>query len=183
MFRVRFQDARFQQLVVDYQNKLLQAQAEVDNAIVAYLRAQVRASFLAESANAAERSVQLSFVQYREGATDFNSVLLTLTEQFQQQDALTEARGQVVSNLISTYKALGGGWQVVDGHHLQKVFPFPDFVTALDFTNRVGELAEQEGHHPDICLSWGRVEVEIFTHKIDGLTESDFVLAARIDRL
>ena len=78
---------------------------------------------------------------------------------------------------------LGGGWQVVDGHHLQKVFPFPDFVTALDFTNRVGELAEQEGHHPDICLSWGRVEVEIFTHKIDGLTESDFVLAARIDRL
>lgn len=78
---------------------------------------------------------------------------------------------------------LAGGWQVVDGHHLRKAFPFPDFVTALDFTNRVGELAEQEGHHPDIFLSWGRVEIEIFTHKIDGLTESDFILAARIDRL
>lgn len=78
---------------------------------------------------------------------------------------------------------LGGGWRVVDGHHLQKAFPFPDFVSALDFTNRVGELAEQEGHHPDIYLSWGRVEIEIFTHKIDGLTESDFILAARIDRL
>jgi 4a-hydroxytetrahydrobiopterin dehydratase len=78
---------------------------------------------------------------------------------------------------------LGGGWQVVEEHHLRKAFPFPDFVTALDFVNRVGELAEQEGHHPDILLSWGRVEIEIFTHKIDGLTESDFILAARIDRL
>ncbi len=78
---------------------------------------------------------------------------------------------------------LGGNWQVVDGHHLHKVFSFPDFVTALEFTNRVGELAETEGHHPDIRLTWGRVEIEIFTHKIDGLTESDFILAAHIDRL
>ncbi|MCL7970700.1 MAG: 4a-hydroxytetrahydrobiopterin dehydratase [marine benthic group bacterium] len=78
---------------------------------------------------------------------------------------------------------LGGGWQVVADHHLHKVFSFPDFVSALDFTNRVGALAEAEGHHPDIRLSWGRVEIEIFTHKIDGLTESDFVLAAHIDQL
>ena len=78
---------------------------------------------------------------------------------------------------------LGGNWQVVDEHHLSKVFSFPDFVTALEFTNRVGELAEAEGHHPDIRLSWGRVEIEIFTHKIDGLTESDFILAAHIDQL
>jgi 4a-hydroxytetrahydrobiopterin dehydratase len=68
-------------------------------------------------------------------------------------------------------------------HHLRKAFSFPDFVTALRFTNQVGELAEAEGHHPDIRLTWGRVEIEIFTHKIDGLTESDFILAARIDRL
>lgn len=78
---------------------------------------------------------------------------------------------------------LAGGWQVVDGHHLRKAFPFPDFVAALEFTNLVGALAEEEGHHPDILLSWGRVEIELFTHKIDGLTESDFILAARIDRL
>lgn len=78
---------------------------------------------------------------------------------------------------------LGGGWKVVDDHHLHKAFSFPDFVSALEFTNRVGELAEEEGHHPDIRLTWGRVEIEIFTHKIDGLTESDFILAARIDRL
>ena len=80
-------------------------------------------------------------------------------------------------------RRLGGGWSVVNEHHLQKAFAFPDFQTALEFTNRVGEVAEREGHHPDIRLSWGRVEVEIFTHKIDGLTESDFVLAAHIDRL
>jgi 4a-hydroxytetrahydrobiopterin dehydratase len=85
--------------------------------------------------------------------------------------------------LRALHEQLGGGWSVVDGHHLHKVFSFADFVTALEFTNRVGELAEAEGHHPDIRLSWGRVEIEIFTHKIDGLTESDFILAARIDRL
>jgi 4a-hydroxytetrahydrobiopterin dehydratase len=78
---------------------------------------------------------------------------------------------------------LGGGWEVADGHHLSKEYDFPDFRSALDFTNQVGELAEEEGHHPDIYLTWGRVGIEIWTHKIDGLTESDFILAARIDRL
>jgi len=86
-------------------------------------------------------------------------------------------------DLRSLQEELGGGWRVVEGHHLHKAFSFPDFIAALEFTNRVGELAEAEGHHPDIRLTWGRVEIEIFTHKIDGLTESDFVLAARIDRL
>lgn len=78
---------------------------------------------------------------------------------------------------------LAGGWQVVDGHHLEKAFPFPDFRAALAFTNRVGELAEAEAHHPDLHLSWGRVRITLWTHKIDGLTESDFVLAAKIDQL
>ncbi len=78
---------------------------------------------------------------------------------------------------------LGGDWEVVEHHHLRKRFEFPDFATALAFVNRVGEVAEREGHHPDIQLAWGRVDVEIWTHAIDGLTESDFVLAARIDRL
>jgi 4a-hydroxytetrahydrobiopterin dehydratase len=74
------------------------------------------------------------------------------------------------------------GWRVVDGHHLAKQYEFPDFVTALAFVNRVGEVAEENGHHPDIHLSWGKVGIEIYTHKIDGLTESDFVLAAKCDR-
>lgn len=74
-------------------------------------------------------------------------------------------------------------WTVVDGHHLEKEFRFSNFRGALDFVNRVGDLAEEQGHHPDIRLSWDRVGVEIFTHKIDGLTESDFILAAKVDAL
>ena len=74
-------------------------------------------------------------------------------------------------------------WEVVKEHHLRKEYKFNDFGEALLFVNRVGELAEAQGHHPDICFGWGRAEVTIWTHKIDGLTESDFILAAKIDRL
>lgn len=75
------------------------------------------------------------------------------------------------------------GWSVLEEHHITKTFKFPDFRKALDFTNRVGELAEEQGHHPDIYLAWGKVGITIWTHKINGLTESDFILAAKIDRL
>ncbi|MBA3424282.1 MAG: 4a-hydroxytetrahydrobiopterin dehydratase [Rubrobacteraceae bacterium] len=74
-------------------------------------------------------------------------------------------------------------WDVVEEHHLTKTFRFGNFREALDFVGRVGELAEEQGHHPDIAFGWGRAEVTIFTHKIDGLTESDFVLAAKVDGL
>ncbi len=76
---------------------------------------------------------------------------------------------------------LGGGWTVVDEHHLEKTFAFEDFRQALDYTNKVGEIAEREGHHPDVYLGWGKVRLSIWTHKIDGLTESDFILAAKAD--
>lgn len=75
------------------------------------------------------------------------------------------------------------GWEVVSEHHLQKNYGFSNFREALEFVNRVGELAEEQGHHPDICFGWGKVEITIWTHKIDGLTESDFILAAKIDKL
>ena len=78
---------------------------------------------------------------------------------------------------------LDGGWQVVDDRQLEKEYRFKDFREALDFTNRIGELAEAQGHHPDIFLAWGKVKLTIWTHKINGLTESDFVLAAKADRL
>ncbi|HEY7660068.1 MAG TPA: 4a-hydroxytetrahydrobiopterin dehydratase [Actinomycetota bacterium] len=77
---------------------------------------------------------------------------------------------------------LGGDWSVVEDHHLEKEYRFPDFAQALAFTNRVGELAEQVGHHPDIYLAWGKVRLTIWTHKIDGLNEADFVFAAKADR-
>jgi len=74
-------------------------------------------------------------------------------------------------------------WSVVAGHHLTRAFKFPDFAQALAFVNRVGAIAEEQGHHPDILLTWGKAEVTIWTHKINGLTESDFILAAKIDQL
>ena len=74
-------------------------------------------------------------------------------------------------------------WQVEDGHRLTRQFSFSDFVGALDFVNRVGDVAEAEAHHPDIHLAWGMVRVVIWTHAVDGLTENDFILAAKIDAL
>ena len=78
---------------------------------------------------------------------------------------------------------LDPAWKVVDGHHLSREFEFPDFASALAFTNRVGTIAEEQGHHPDIRLGWGMVELSIWTHTTDGLTRSDFILAAKIDTL
>ena len=75
------------------------------------------------------------------------------------------------------------GWNVINEHHLSKSYKFSNFAEAQSFVNRVGELAEEQGHHPDICFGWGRAEISIWTHKIDGLTESDFILAAKIDQL
>jgi 4a-hydroxytetrahydrobiopterin dehydratase len=76
---------------------------------------------------------------------------------------------------------LGRSWKVVKGHHLEKEYKFKNFRKALDFTNKVGELAERVQHHPDIYLAWGQVKLTIWTHKIDGLTESDFVFAAKVN--
>jgi 4a-hydroxytetrahydrobiopterin dehydratase len=74
-------------------------------------------------------------------------------------------------------------WMVSDEHHLLREFKFPDFKQALEFVNHVGAVAEEQGHHPDILLAWGKVAITLWTHKIDGLTESDFIMAAKIDRL
>ena len=83
--------------------------------------------------------------------------------------------------LQSLLQQLDNGWDIVDGHHIEKLFEFGNFVDALAFTNRVGAVAEEQGHHPDIYLAWGKVRITIWTHKIDGLTESDFIFAAKSD--
>ncbi len=87
--------------------------------------------------------------------------------------------GKELENLVKEVPQ----WRVVNGHHLTREFKFPDFKQALAFVNQVGNIAEEQGHHPDIFLTWGRAEVTTWTHKIDGLTESDFILAAKIDRI
>jgi len=80
-------------------------------------------------------------------------------------------------------KELGGSWNVINEHHLEKEFTFKDFKGALAFTNQVGALAEEQGHHPDIHIGWGKTRIVLWTHKINGLSESDFILAAKIDAL
>jgi len=84
---------------------------------------------------------------------------------------------------IADLKPQVSEWEVVGSHHLSRTFSFKNFADALHFVNQVGEVAEREGHHPEIYLSWGTVVVKIYTHKIDGLTESDFILAAKISDL
>jgi len=85
------------------------------------------------------------------------------------------------NELANLHLQLGNGWEIIDEHHLEKEYTFKNFKEALAFTNRIGEIAEQEGHHPDIYLSWGKVVIRIWTHKINGLSESDFILAAKCD--
>lgn len=85
--------------------------------------------------------------------------------------------------LAKLYKQLGLGWKLIEEHHLEKDYTFKDFKEALAFTNKVGEVAEEEGHHPDIYLAWGKVKIKLWTHKINGLSENDFILAAKCDRL
>jgi len=85
-------------------------------------------------------------------------------------------QGAALSNLLSQ---LDEGWEVVDEHHLSRTFAFPDFVQALAYVNALGTIAEEQGHHPDLLLRWGSVRVDIWTHTINGLTESDFILAAK----
>ena len=75
------------------------------------------------------------------------------------------------------------GWEVVNNHHLKKEFKYENYAEALKFVNRLSAIAEEQFHHPDVCFGWGRVEVTIWTHKINGLTESDFILAAKIDQV
>ncbi|HZX44125.1 MAG TPA: 4a-hydroxytetrahydrobiopterin dehydratase [Candidatus Nanoarchaeia archaeon] len=80
-------------------------------------------------------------------------------------------------------KKVDGNWRVIDNHHLEREFKLTDFKASLDLTNKIGRIAEEEQHHPDICLSYGKVVARLFTHKIDGLHENDFILAAKIDKI
>ena len=80
-------------------------------------------------------------------------------------------------------KRLGNGWQVLEEQRLEKQFKFPDFRRALNFVNQVGEIAEQQNHHPNISFTWGQATIQIWTHSIHGLSESDFILAAKISEL
>ena len=92
-------------------------------------------------------------------------------------------RGDALADLQRQLGGPASGWRVVDEHHLEKEYRLANFAEALAFVNRIGAMAEEQQHHPDLFLAWGKVRVTIWTHKIDGLTESDFVFAAKCDAL
>jgi 4a-hydroxytetrahydrobiopterin dehydratase len=96
------------------------------------------------------------------------------------KDGATPIKGAPLKALNNK---LGSAWRIVNNHHLEREFKFKDFKKALAFTNKVGKLAEKIQHHPDIYLAWGKVKLTLFTHKIDGLAESDFIFAARVNNM
>lgn len=108
-----------------------------------------------------------------------------MTEQLADKKCVP-CRGEVprlTGSELETLQKVVPEWSVKNEHHLSREFRFPDFRQALEFVNQVGTVAEEQGHHPDILLAWGKVGITLWTHKIDGLTESDFIMAAKIDRL
>ena len=112
---VRVQDAQFEQLITNYQNTVLEAAREVEDGLASFLGAKSSANSLRESVKSADRSVQLALIQYREGAVDYQRVLDTQQTLLQEQDRYVARRGDIILSLVSTYKALGGGWQIRAG--------------------------------------------------------------------
>jgi NodT family efflux transporter outer membrane factor (OMF) lipoprotein len=125
---VRVQDARFEQAVTSYQNTALAAAKEVQDGLQGFLRTQEQVGHLNNAVTASARAAELALAQYRQGAADYTRVLNTQTALLQQQDTLTAARGQVVSNLVATYKALGGGWQLREGNN----YISPDLINSME---------------------------------------------------
>ncbi len=138
---VRIQDARFEQLIISYQNTALAAAREVQDGLQGFLRTQEQVGFLSKAVDASRRASHLALLQYEQGATDYTRVLNTQTSLLQQQDALIAARGQVVSNLIATYKALGGGWQIRAGHD----FIAPAIAEKMAERTNWGDMLQEKG--------------------------------------
>ncbi len=136
--QVRVQDARFQQLLIGYQNAVLKAQQEVEDSLTAFLRSQVRARMLGESTAAARRSLDLSVLQYQGGTTDFTTVLTAQQALLNEQDNLAITLGDISRNLVGVYRALGGGWQLREG---QDFIPEPVRAEMAQRTNWGGLLA------------------------------------------
>lgn len=141
---VRVQDARFEQAVTAYQNTALAAAKEVQDGLQGFLRTQEQVGYLDKAVIASARATELALAQYKQGAADYTRVLNTQTSLLQQQDTLTAARGQVISNLVATYKALGGGWQLRQGNN----YISPDIIKTMEIRTDWGELLnnlEQSG--------------------------------------
>jgi len=120
---IRYQDAVFQQLLADYRSTVLQAEGEVENAIVAYLKSQEQLVAYQKATNAAQRAADISSLQYKDGLVSFNTVISTLQSLQSQQDLLASTQGAVANNLVQVYKSLGGGWEIREGKASSELLP------------------------------------------------------------
>ena len=141
---VRLQDARFQELLITYQNAVLKAQQEVEDSLVAFLRAQDQAAFLAQSTTAARKALDLAVLQYRQGIKDFTTVLVAQQALLNEQNNLATALGSISSNLVGVYKALGGGWEIREGKEL---IP-PEVKEAMEKRTNWGHLLAPASYNP-----------------------------------
>lgn len=141
---VRVQDARFQGLMLSYRNTVLKANQEVEDSLAGFLRAEESADQLARSAEAAKRSLDLAFVQYRQGSTDFTTVLTAQQGLLSAQDSLASAMGDISSNLVGLYRAIGGGWEIRQGHD----FIPEDIKAAMGRRTNWGNLLKPAAHTP-----------------------------------
>ena len=141
---VRLQDARFQELLISYQNTMLQAQQEVEDSLAGFLRAQENTEYLAQSAEAAKRSLDLATIQYQQGSTDFTTVLTSQQSLLTAQDSLASALGSISSNLVGVYRALGGGWEIREGQDLVS----PDIKQAMAKRTHWGKLLSPAVYMP-----------------------------------
>ena len=141
---VRFQDARFQELLIAYQNAVLNAQKEVEDNLIAFLRSQEQARFLEEGAVAAANSLNLAVIQYREGITDFTTVLTAQQSLLSAQDSLATARGNISGSLVGVYRALGGGWEIREGQD----FVPPETREAMERRTNWGKLLTPAAQTP-----------------------------------
>jgi len=141
---VRYQDARFQELLISYQNTVLKAQQQVEDSLSGFLRSQENAEFLAKSADAAKRSFDLAFIQYQQGSTDFTTVLTAQQALLTAQDSLASALGTISTNLVGIYRALGGGWQIREGQDVVS----PDIIEAMSKRTNWGKLLSPTVYMP-----------------------------------
>ena len=138
------QDARFQQLLISYQNTVLTAQREVEDSLVGFLRSQQRAEYLAQSTDSANRSLQLAMLQYRAGSTDFTTVLTAQQSLLTSQDSFASALSDISTNLVGVYRALGGGWELREGMDVVS----PEVKEIMARRTNWGKLLSTSAHLP-----------------------------------
>jgi outer membrane protein TolC len=145
---VRVQDARLQELLIVYQNTVLKAQQEVEDNLVAFLRSQERAEFLARSTAAAKNALDLAVLQYRQGVKDFTTVLTAQQSLLNEQDNLAVTLGGISSNLVGVYRALGGGWEVREGKDLMN----PEDMEEMAKRTNWGSMLAPASYNPPVSV-------------------------------